>query len=97
MKPFMAGQQVRRREERRAGDRGAAAGAYPVVQGADPAQDVPAAAGADRQNAKLLPTGIPQRQIQRQQPHMAVSVRRANRVRQHEQAAGQDTISGAGL
>nr|DAQ95652.1 MAG TPA: hypothetical protein [Caudoviricetes sp.] len=59
----MAGQQVRRRQERRAGHRGAAAGAYPLVQGADLAKDVPAAAGADRQDAELLPAGIPQGQV----------------------------------
>nr|DAG91458.1 MAG TPA: hypothetical protein [Herelleviridae sp.] len=53
-----------RRKERRAGDRGAAAGGRAELSGTDPAQDLSAAAGADRQDDAVLQARLPQGKVQ---------------------------------
>ncbi len=55
----------RRRQERRAGDRGAAAGAHPALPGAHPPQDLPAIDRPCGQKPAVLPPGIPAGAVQR--------------------------------
>ena len=62
-----------------------------------PAQDLPAAGGADRQEPELLPQGLPWGAVQRRQPHLDLSERGKDPLREPTARQGQDQVSGPGL
>lgn len=77
-----------RRKERRAGDRGTAAGGCAELSGTDPAQDISAAAGADRQDDAVLQARLPQGKVQLLGALLDVSQRGEDLFRIHVPRAG---------
>ena len=84
----------RGRQERRAGDRSAAAGGDTPLPGADPAQDFPTAERPDRQDDALLPASVPTGKVQRQRTRLDLSERGENLFRQYAPGTGPVQLPG---
>ena len=78
-----------RRQERRTGDRGAAAGGRAALPRTDRAKDLPAAFRADRQDDAVLQAGLPEGAVQRVQPCVNLPQRGEDLFWIHVPHAGQ--------